>query len=237
VSTLRIITQRLNPFSQKVAIALDIKKLEFEYVYVDDPAEVRRYNPASGTLPVLEDGKRRVSDSTEILRYVDERYPEPAIWSRDPKVAAAQQQLMEWADASFLFYWDRWRAARYPRPGDDQPASPSLLSKLKRRIDRSFGGQGIDPNPLELRELEVLDELANRMDDLVGILGQRAYFHAEEPSVADAAVFGMLRVIRDGPMMSGELMVERRPSLARYMLRMQAISPSSLVGDLSTIEP
>ena len=39
------------------------------------------------------------------------------------------------------------------------------------------------------------------------------------------------------PMMSGELMVERRPSLARYMLRMQAISPSSLVGDLSTIEP
>lgn len=209
MSTLRIITQRLNPFSQKVAIALDIKKLEFEYVYVDDPAEVRRYNPASGTLPVLEDGKRRVSDSTEILRYVDERYPEPAIWSRDPKVAAAQQQLMEWADASFLFYWDRWRAARYPRPGDDQPASPSLLSKLKRRIDRSFGGQGIDPNPLELRELEVLDELANRMDDLVGILGQRAYFHAEEPSVADAAVFGMLRVIRDGPMMSGELMVER----------------------------
>lgn len=68
MSSLRIITQRLNPFSQKVATALDIKKLEFEYVYVDDPAEVRRYNPTSGTLPVLEDGKRRVANSTAILR-------------------------------------------------------------------------------------------------------------------------------------------------------------------------
>ena len=74
------------------------------------------------------------------------------------------------------------------------------------------------------------------MDDLVGMLGQRPYFHSEEPSVADASVFGMLRLIRDGPMMNGSLMVERRPELAHYMQRMESISPSTLAGDLSTIE-
>ena len=235
MSSLRLYTQRLNPYSQKVIIGLDVKKLAFETVFVDDPNDVRRVSPATRQLPLLEDGSRRVPDSTEILRYLDEQYPEPPLWSPDPKVAAAQEQLMQWADASFLFYWDRWRAARYPRPGDDQPANPSLLSKLRRRIERSFGRDDVDPTPLQLRELEVLDELANRMDDLVGMLGQRDYFHADQPSVADASVFGMLRVIRDGPMMAGDKMVERRPTLANYMRRMEALSTST-VGDLSQIE-
>ena len=224
---LRIYTQRLNPFTQKVAIGLDIKKLDYEYEFVDDPSDIARISPATRKLPVLEDGHRRVADSTKILRFIDERYPEPPLWSRDPKVALAQQQLMEWADASFLFYWDRWRAARFPRPGDEQPASPSLLSKLKRRIERSFSRAGAVPSQVELRELEVLDELANRMDDLVVMLGDRPFFHADEPSVADASVFGMLRIIRDGPMMNGARMVERRPSLATYMTRMEALSSSS----------
>jgi glutathione S-transferase len=223
--TLRLYSQRLNPFAQKVAIALDIKKLPFEHVISDNPDDVKRWSPVTGQLPVLEDAGQRIADSSRILRFLDERYPQPPLRSRDPKTAAAQDQLMEWADASFLFYWDRWRAARFPRPGDDQPANPSLLRSLQRRIERSFGRRDVDPTPLELRELEVLEELANRMDDLVGMLGQRSYFHADEPSVADASVFGMLRIIRDGPMMNGAAMIERRPTLAEYVDRMEAISP------------
>ncbi|MEZ4218585.1 MAG: glutathione S-transferase family protein [Myxococcota bacterium] len=223
---MRLYTQRVNPFAHKVAVGLDIKRLPFEYVTVDDPTEVRRISPVTGQLPVIEHGGHRVADSTAILRYVDERFPEPPLWSRDPKTGAAQDQLMHWADASFLFYWDRWRAARYPRPGDDLPANPSLLAQLKRRIERSFGRPGRDPTPLELRELQVLDELANRMDDLVGMLGSRDFFHADQPSVADASVYGMLRIIRDGPMMGGREMVERRPPLAEYVERMALVSPT-----------
>ncbi|MEE2665948.1 MAG: glutathione S-transferase family protein [Myxococcota bacterium] len=223
--TLRLYTQRLNPFAQKVAIALDIKKLPYEWVVSDTPEDIKRWSPVTGELPVLEDGAKRIADSTAILQHLDERYPVPPLRSRDPKVAAAQDQLMEWADASLLFYWDRWRAARFPRPGDDHPANPSLLRKLQRRIERSFGSADVDPTPLQLRELEVLEELAHRMDDLVGMLGQRHYFHANEPSVADASVFGMLRIIRDGPMMSGNAMIIRRPALAKYVDRMEAICP------------
>jgi len=232
---LRLYTQRLNPFSQKVAIGLDIKKLPFEQVVSDNPEDVKRWSPVTGRLPVVEDGDERIADSAAILRYLDERYPEPPLRSRDSKVAAAQDQMMEWADASFLFYWDRWRTARYPRPGDDQPANPSLLRTLQRRIERSFGREDVDPTPIELRELEVLEELANRMDDLVGMLGQRAFFHADEPSVADTAVFGMLRIVRDGPMMRGAEMIARRPVLARYVDRMEAISPRPVAAAIESL--
>jgi len=227
--TLRLYTQRLNPFAQKAAIALDIKELPYELVVSDAPEDAKHWSPVTGELPVLEDGTKRITDSTTILRYLDERYPEPPLRSRDRKVAAAQDQLMKWADASLLFYWDRWRAARFPRPGDDQPANPSRLRKLRRRIERSFGRTDVDPTPLQLRELEVLEEVAQRMDDLVAMLGQRQYFHADAPSVADASVFGMLRVIRDGPMMSGEAMVTRRPTLAKYVERMEAICARAAV--------
>lgn len=229
---LRLYTQRLNPFSQKVAIGLDIKKLEFEQVVSDDPEDLRRWSPVTGQLPVLEDGGERIADSSAILRFLDDRYPEPPLRSRDPKVAAAQDQLMAWADASFLFYWDRWRSARFPRPGDEQPANPSLLRKLQRRIERSFGRTDVDPTPVELRELEVLDELANRMDDLVGMLGQRPFFHSDDPSVADTSVFGMLRIIRDGPMIGGAAMIARRPTLSGYVDRMEAISPRPIAAML-----
>ena len=225
----------MNPFAQKVGVALDIKKLPFERVVSDNPDDVKRWSPVTGELPVLEDGSERIADSTAILRYLDERYPQPPLRSRDPKVAAAQDQLMEWADASLSFYWDRWRAARFPRPGDDQPANPSLLRKLQRRIERSFGRDDVNPTPLQLRELEVLEEIAHRMDDLVGMLGQRSYFHADEPSVADASVVGMLRVIRDGPMMGGSAMITRRPTLADYVERMEAISPRPVAAALHSL--
>ena len=71
----------------------------------------------------------------------------------------------------------------------------------------------------------MLEELAHRMDDLVGMLGQRSFFYDEAPSVADASVFGMLRIVRDGPMMGGAKMIERRPALADYVERMERISP------------
>jgi glutathione S-transferase len=229
VSDIRLYSHRMNPFTQKVAVGLDIKGLDYELVVSDNPDDIKRWSPVTGQLPVLEMDGKRLADSSAILRWLEEVHPEPRLWSRDPKTARLQEQMMEWSEASLLFYWDRWRAARYPQPGDDQPANPSLLAKLRRRIESSFGSQDRAPNRVELRELEVLDELAKRLDDLVIMLGQRRFFHADEPSIADVSVFGMLRIIRDGPMLNGAAMIERRPTLADYTARMDAISPSSAI--------
>ena len=47
--------------------------------------------------------------------------------------------------------------------------------------------------------MEVVAELMQRFDDLVGFLGERPFFHADAPSVADISTFGMLRTVEVSP--------------------------------------
>jgi glutathione S-transferase len=216
LETIRLYSQPTNPFSEKVARALIMKRLDCERVEVSDPTEVRRLSPVTQKLPVLEIGSERRAGSDEILGWLEDRYPEPSLYSSDPQVRQQQQRLAEWSDTSFLWYWDRWRQARFPRPGDEKPPAAGLLDKLRGHL-----GQRTSPSRVELRELEVIDELAHRMDDLVGFLGNRPFFHADEPSAADITVCGMLTIVRDGPMEMGAEELRLRPVLLEYMERVE----------------
>lgn len=216
LETIRLYSQTMNPFTEKVARALIMKRLDYERVEVNDPGEVRRLSPVTQKLPVLEIGAERHAESGEILSWLEQRYPEPSLYSSDPQTKEQQRRLAEWSDTSFLWYWDRWRQARFPRPGDEQPPAAGLLAKLRDHL-----GQRSSPSRVELRELEVIDELAHRLDDLVGFLGNRPFFHAEEPSAADLSVCGMLSIVRDGPMEAGAEALRQRPALLEYMERVE----------------
>jgi len=217
---IRLYTQSTNPYTEKVAAALALKGLAFERVVSDDPEDVARWSPIARTLPVLEVDGRRKADSLAILAWLDERFPEPPLYSRDPRTAEAQRNLAAWSDNSFTWYWNRWRAARYPQPGDEEPLEGSLVARLKESLGRRFGA---DPRTrAEARELEVVHQIEARMDDLVGFLGDRPFFHSDEPSVADLSVYAMLKVLRAGaiPLCAGA--IDERPTLAAFLERMQA---------------
>ena len=181
---------------------------------------------------MLEIDGDRVHDSDRILLWLDERFPEPPLRSADAKTAAAQERLASWSDSSFLWYWDRWRAARYPRPGDEQPAGPNLLARVARSIGRSLGTDEVVTRA-ELREAEILEELAHRMDDVLGFLGDRLFFYADQPSVADLSVYGMLRIIENGPMTNSAALLRARKPLTAYMKRMAALTGGDSAGFVS----
>ncbi len=220
--TVRLITQARNPFSEKVARALALKKIDFERVIVSEPDEIALYSPDTRELPVLEiDGERR-PDSGAILAWLDERYPEPPLLSPDAKVAEAQQSLAEWSDSSFAWYWNRWLASQEPLDEDAAPPVDSgFLERMRSSLGRSLG-LGARTSHNETLELQVIDGLERRLDDLVGLLGDRAFFHADEPSMADLAVFGMLLLIMHGPIPRSREMLEARPSLVEYLHRLEA---------------
>ena len=217
-SVIRLYTQALNPFSEKVAAALGLKRLPFERVITEDPEDVKRWSPIARTLPVLEIDGRRKAESTEIVEWLDQLYPDPPLVARDRKVAEAQLHLAEWSDTSFAWYWNQWRAARFPQPGDDAPIDASLLSRLVEKVGRSFGRT--PQTRADAREIEIIGKIEDRFEDLVGFLRDRPFFHADEPSLADVSVYSMLCVLEKGPIPHCREAIAERPILDAYVKRM-----------------
>lgn len=72
----------------RVRIALNLKGVEHRLVPVDlaagqqSAADYTARNP-QGLVPLLEDGDIRLTQSQAIIEYLDERYPEPALYPAD----------------------------------------------------------------------------------------------------------------------------------------------------------
>jgi len=97
-------------FSRKVEIALREKGLAFEQIlvpftqtkgYSPRNPEVMAINP-KGQVPVLVDGDLSLYDSTLILEYLEDAYPEPALYPRTPKERARCRLLDLFADEVML---------------------------------------------------------------------------------------------------------------------------------------
>ena len=108
--TTTLFTAPLSMFGAKAWIALREKGVAFERVMVpfdkDDRyqpkhPEVLRINP-KGQVPVLIDDDVELFDSTQILEYLEDRYPEPPLWPRDVVMRARARQLEMLADEVFF---------------------------------------------------------------------------------------------------------------------------------------
>jgi glutathione S-transferase len=105
----------LSLFTAKVRIALAEKNLPCELIsvpfsraagYSPKLPEMLAINP-KGQVPVLIDGDVQVYDSTLILEYLEERYPDPPLYPRDLEQRVRCRQLEAAAD-EILFpnVWD-----------------------------------------------------------------------------------------------------------------------------------
>jgi RNA polymerase-associated protein len=98
------------PFCARVRIVLAEKGVPYETVEIDladRPAWLYEKNPR-GKVPVLEEDDVIVPESSVIMEYLEERYPEPALLPADPADRAAAR----------LWIWDFDR-----RLGDDYYAA------------------------------------------------------------------------------------------------------------------
>lgn len=88
------------PFStnvERVALALAHKGLEVESIVIsyDDRTEVEQVS-GQGLVPVIDDEGEIVIDSTRILGYLEEHYPERPIFPVDPARRAEAEIFIDW---------------------------------------------------------------------------------------------------------------------------------------------
>ena len=202
------------PFTEKCRRALVLKGLDFELREPSEPEDYKRWSPETGLLPVLAIGEERVSDSTQILLRLDEVAPDPPLLSPDPMVAAQQRNLEDWADESFLWYFQKW--LRMSQDGEAAPgevrsgAGRRLLAWLRA------GGTWERPHTALLRGID------DRLGDLVNLLGARRFFYSDRVSMADLAVYGMLFTIESNAIPGTTRLLATRPSLLELMRRIEA---------------
>jgi glutathione S-transferase len=202
------------PFTEKCRRALVLKRLPFELREPTGPEDFARWSPKTGLLPVLTIDEELVSDSTDILLRLDELWPEPPLLSSDPVVAAQQRHLEDWADESFLWYYQEWvrvtGAVAGTPPAEPEPEPRrGLRGWLRARGRRA-------PQTSEL-----LRGLDDRLNDLVNFLGARPFFHAERVGMADLTVYAMLRSLQLDQISGTARLLAGRPGLVAFMRRVE----------------
>ncbi|WP_420969087.1 glutathione S-transferase family protein [Bradyrhizobium sp. B120] len=107
---MRLYSGPLSMFGAKAQIAVAEKGIEcvvelvpfgFRKGYDPKHPEVLRINP-KGQVPVLVDGELEIFDSTQIFEYLEDRFPDPALWPADPQMRARARLLELKSDEVFF---------------------------------------------------------------------------------------------------------------------------------------
>jgi len=122
----------LSPYVQKVKIALAEKGLAFESRLPDilggsDAAEFAHINPRM-EVPTFVDGEHAIFDSTIILEYVEERWPEPPLLPPTPPERARARMIEEVCDTYYeAINWAVMEIRAFQRATGD--AADALLAR------------------------------------------------------------------------------------------------------------
>ena len=149
------------PYCARVRIVLAEKGIEYETVEVDlddRPAWIYEKNPL-GKVPVVEEDAFVLPESAVIDEYLEERYPEPALWPADAAERAFGRLL--------VFRFDRLSRPYYAlRRGEDgaRERLDAELANLNAALDarpflsgRQFGLADVAYVPWVLRARDRMD--------------------------------------------------------------------------------
>ena len=177
------------PYAARARITLAEKGIAYEAVEIDlddRPAWIYEKN-ALGRVPVYEEDEGLVLPESEvIMEYLEERYPEPALWPADPAERALGRLRLHRFD-------DRLGDAYYAaRRGDGREGLDARLAELDRALEeqpwlsgRAYGLADIGYVPWILRGLERFDlELGPALADWLERCSARPAVAAERAVVA-----------------------------------------------------
>lgn len=189
----------LSHYCEKVRLMLDFKGLPYQKREITPGVGQVEVFQLSGQrqVPVLKDGQEVIADSTAIARYLEERYPEPAMIPADPQPRALCLLMEEWADESIgvksrrvafgaLSQYPEFRTAMLPNNTPD--VFKRLVENVPSDIFNAFG-MGVGAGPAGVRAAR--EAIEQDLDNLSVLLSDRPYLVGDQPTLADFAVAGL----------------------------------------------
>jgi glutathione S-transferase/RNA polymerase-associated protein len=144
----------LSPYARKLKIVLYEKGIDFTRQFVSPAAEpndpvMQAWVASSPRLevPTLVDGDLRVFDSTVILEYVEERWPEPPSLPSTPAERARVRMLEELCDGELeavnwgLMELNFFKRAEGAKAAEMTARAASQLRRIWTRLERELDGR------------------------------------------------------------------------------------------------
>ncbi|MFT4520839.1 MAG: glutathione S-transferase [Halioglobus sp.] len=217
-----------SPFCDKVRRVCRYKNLPFVVEEVS-LLGAKKYSSAK-KLPVIDDDGVRVEDSTQIVQYLDEKYPDPGLFPEDPAQLALCNVLEDWADES-LYYYDialhfsfaenaKRRAGHLLK--HEKPWFRKLIGPMVPAILRKAGeAQGAGRRPRDV----ILSDIDRHIGSIGGLLGDQEFLLPTGLSAADISVFVELDAIKVAEL--GAQIIERYPAVVVWMKRVDQLTSES----------
>jgi glutathione S-transferase len=182
----RVISTAFSTNCERVALALAHKRLGVEWVEVpyDDRTLVMQLS-GQPLVPVLLDGDQVLPDSPAILRYLEERWPEPPLYPREPARRAEVETFLDW----FNLVWKRAPNLLYEEVTKSQPGA-ARVEELGGRITAA-------------------------LDRFEALLDGRPFLFGDAFGIADVTAFPFLKYMtvwdEGDPHLFHELLRDRQP--------------------------
>ena len=107
--TIHVVGSYVSPYVRKVLVFLETKRLPYEIDPIVPFFGTDRFSELSPLrrVPVLVDDRVTLCDSSVICQYLEDRFPEPALYPRDVAARARARWLEEFADTRMgdVFIW------------------------------------------------------------------------------------------------------------------------------------
>jgi glutathione S-transferase len=217
----------ISPFCDKVRRVLRYKKVPFETREVtlfDVTSGALRRRNGTGKLPTLEHDGRLIADSSDIARYLEERFPERPLVPRDARLAAECHLLEDWADESLYFYEvylrflvpenaRRWIPALLHADGAPLRTIAPLV--VPRALRQTLDQQGLGRKTLA----QVLADVERHVGALDAKLDGRAWLVGDSITLADIAVFAQLFCVQGA--VEGARVLDAHPAVVAWMKRVE----------------
>ncbi|MBT4518871.1 MAG: glutathione S-transferase family protein [Halieaceae bacterium] len=215
----------LSPYNEKVRRMLNFKGIPYieKFWMLGDRGKVKDFNH-TGKLPALEVDGQIIGDSTDIVRYLEQSFPETPLIPQDRQQRALVHILEDWADESLYFYEMH---LRFTTPGNRERNMPRMVEKegwfLRYLLPKVIPGgiakitatQGIGRKTPEQLLVDV-DRHVQAVDDL---LGTGNWLIGQTITLADLAVYAMFQALRDADMALA--IMQRYPTILPWLARVE----------------
>lgn len=217
------------PFCWKIKAILNFKKIPFERIEVNpiNKKEIA-FSPDYRKVPIFIDANgKQINDSTPIMRYIDEHYPQQKVFEKDASAKEIEDEWIKWSEETFvralppLIYSSIGKSIK----AFDYITKSGKFNFFQRYMIKYSGAfimHLVGKKSAKRQEIsDTLSHFQNCLDKLNNTLSRQSYLKGQDsPNGADLAIWGILASIKELPDFKW---VKEKPAVYSWFKRIESL--------------